>query len=152
MHYQNKIASILFFAVGGFCSAAMKNPQQNSPEREKIRAYVSSLKLKKDSYRRARGGSAAIYEITCAKCNAVTMYYQKDGAGKLLRCYLDRIMYPESLERLAEIRTKKDMPNLVCSACTQLIGIPMVYTKDHENRLAFRMIYGCFSTNTIKGE
>ena len=83
------------------------------------------------------------------------MYYQKDGYGRLLRTYLDRIMYPKALADLAHdhnIRTTRDMPNLECDKCEKIIGIPMLYTNGGEHRLAFKMICGRHIATTIKTE
>ncbi|MCL5257731.1 MAG: hypothetical protein M1505_00635, partial [Patescibacteria group bacterium] len=69
--------------------------------------------------------------------------YQKDGHGRLLRMYLDRIFEPQELALLqSKMSSKADMPNLKCPKCGALIGTPMVY--EAERRLAFRLIHGSF--------
>lgn len=66
------------------------------------------------------------------------MTYQKDGPGQLLRCYLDRIHLPKELyKRQFETFKKSEAPNLECSTCGTVIGIPMIYEK--ENKPAYRM-------------
>ena len=100
--------------------------------------------LKNDKYRRARGGKAVFIDILCAKCNGLVMVYQKDGEGKLKRCYLNRIFFPLELERLQyspAVKTTKDFSALFCKTCKQLIGSPMLH---HEGRLAFRLFPGSY--------
>ena len=81
--------------------------------------------------------------LFCSKCNQHFALYQKDGHGRLLRMYLDRIFAPQELALLeSKVNSKTDMPNLKCPKCGALIGTPMVY--EAERRLAFRLIYGSF--------
>ena len=102
-------------------------------------------KLKKDKYRRARGGKAEVWTIHCAKCNELVLVYQKDGTGTLKRCYLNRILAPAPLEKLQRdpaIGSVKDLTGLWCPDCQALIGSPMLH---HEGRLAFRLMLGSWS-------
>ncbi|KKS56835.1 MAG: hypothetical protein UV23_C0035G0007, partial [Candidatus Nomurabacteria bacterium GW2011_GWF1_42_40] len=48
--------------------------------------------LKRDKFRKARGGYARILEIRCEKCGHFLALYQKDGPGPLKRMYVDRIL------------------------------------------------------------
>jgi hypothetical protein len=108
--------------------------------------------MKKDKFRRIRGGSARILNIHCATCSAWVMKYQKDGPGALMRAYLNRIFAPAELEKLQRdptIKQPADMPNLVCSGCKTLIGTPM---RHHDGRLAFRLIKGKYTKKIDKGE
>lgn len=110
------------------------------------------IKTKHDQYRRARGGKAKMLDVLCAKCGAEVLLYQKDGDGNLLRCYLNRIFAPskyEELQHSAKITVPKDMPNLECGKCGQVIGSPMRHL---DGRLAFRLRYGFFSKRTSKKE
>ncbi|MEK7140368.1 MAG: hypothetical protein AAB815_01135 [Patescibacteria group bacterium] len=100
---------------------------------------MKDIKLKKDKYRKARGGYSRFWEIQCEKCKTVLAIYQKDGPGALKRMYLDRIVSPLSFEKLKYI-PKKKVPNLTCTNCKQLIGIPYIYKK--EDRPAFRLFEG----------
>ncbi len=70
-----------------------------------------------------------MYKFFCAKCSEPLMIYQKDGGGVLVRCYFDRIHYPD---------IDRDQQKLACQKCNQLIGTRMIYKK--ENRTAFSMI------------
>lgn len=100
------------------------------------------VKMKNDKYRQARGGTAVMLDVFCAKCNTPVIYYQKDGPGVLKRCYLNRIFAPADLERLQKdprITEPKDMPNLECSSCHSVIGTPM---RHDDGRLAFRLRLG----------
>lgn len=88
--------------------------------------------MKRDKYSRARGGTSQMLDLKCANCGNDLFLYQKDGPGRLLRCYLDRI-FDKSMD--------EGMP-VKCSQCGTLIGTPMVYAP--ENRPAIRLIYGSF--------
>ena len=99
--------------------------------------------LKKDKYVNARGGNSHFLDLYCSKCNKYLVLYQKDGHGRLLRMYLDRIFEPQEFPLLqSRIGSKTEMPNLKCPKCNALIGTPMVY--EAERRLAFRLIHGSF--------
>jgi len=104
--------------------------------------------MKKDKYLRARGGTAKIIDVSCARCGAYLFTYQKDGPGWLKRCYLNRILGPEKWEGLQySSTTTKDLKNIVCS-CGQLIGTPILYNKD--SRLAFHLERGNFKRKNNK--
>lgn len=108
--------------------------------------------MKKDKYLRARGGKAKILNLSCTACGSFILQYQKDGPGQLLRCYLNRIVAPESLEKLQHdptITEVKDIPNLKCSTCQSLIGTPMRHT---DRRLAFRLHRGAYHSQRSKGD
>ncbi len=76
------------------------------------------------------------------------MSYQKDGPGPLLRCYLDRIHHPEFLEKRQYGEFNKQVAlQLICEACKEVIGVPIVYEK--EDRPAYHMRPGFFSTKSI---
>lgn len=99
--------------------------------------------LKKDKYVSTRGGNSHFLDLFCSKCNQHFALYQKDGRGRLLRMYLDRIFEPQELSLLqSRISGKAEMPNLKCPKCGTLIGTPTIY--DAERRLAFRLIHGSF--------
>lgn len=109
------------------------------------------MKMKNDKYRRARGGSAQMLDISCAVCGAYLMLYQKDGPGNLLRCYLNRIFAPPELEALQHnpsIDEPRDLSPLVCRACGTAIGTPMRYD---DGRLAFRLHHGSFAKRKSRG-
>jgi len=99
-------------------------------------------KRKRDKYLGERGGSAKFITILCAKCSNYLLLYQKDGIGILKRCYLNRILEPKEMEELQRIiKDKKNLKNLICNKCKNIIGIPMTYK---DGRLAFRLIPGSF--------
>lgn len=102
------------------------------------------FQLKNDKYRKARGGTARFLTIRCAQCSELLMIYQKDGLGSLLRCYLNRIFYPDNLEELQYQRnlTVRTMPPLACRFCGQVAGRGMHY---EDGRLAYRLVPGTFS-------
>ncbi len=104
-------------------------------------------KIKKDNYRRVRGGSSKFLNISCSQCGAFIALYQKDGIGSLKRMYLDRISSPEILVQLKDVSLEK-IPVLTCANCKQVIGIPFLYEK--EKRPSFRMIIGSFSKKIEK--
>ncbi|MCL5423541.1 MAG: hypothetical protein M1385_00470 [Candidatus Marsarchaeota archaeon] len=97
------------------------------------------IKMKEDEFRRVRGGRAVMLDVCCSKCDTKVLWYQKDGPGSLLRCYLNRIYAPPELEKLQSdpnIREPKDMPNFACPTCSTVLGTPMRYS---DGRLAFRL-------------
>ncbi|MGB4420282.1 MAG: hypothetical protein WBI29_00585 [Candidatus Saccharimonadales bacterium] len=97
--------------------------------------------FKKDKYSKARGGNSHFLCLSCSNCNQFIALYQKDGIGRLLRLYLDRIFEPSELAILQEkVSRRVDMPDLKCPRCQTLLGTPMVYPS--EGRLAFRLIRG----------
>lgn len=100
------------------------------------------MKLKKDRFRKVRGGKAKVLNISCAKCGALVLEYQKDGDGSLHRCYLNRIISPDHFSGLDRVITSpKELNNLVCPKCENLIGMPIRHSDD---RIAFRLIKGNF--------
>lgn len=106
--------------------------------------------FKKDKYSKVRGGNSRFLDIFCSACNSHVALYQKDGPGALLRTYLDRIFAPTELSDLQyKNEAKKGLPNLQCTKCQALIGVPMVY--EPENRLAFRMVHGSFAKKNSDG-
>ena len=100
------------------------------------------FKLKKDRYAKYRGGSSNFLYITCANCEEPKIVYQKDGKGRLLRCYADRIVWPPEL---IEEQSKNNQKTLiVCSACNSILANLIIYTP--ENRPAYRLIPGSVHT------
>jgi hypothetical protein len=109
--------------------------------------HFPKIKFKMDSYTRRRG-KPAMLAIYCSSCQGFLMLYQKDGPGPLLRCYLDRIHYPEILEsRQKEPFYRNKSPHLECHDCHKLIGTTTIYEK--ENRPAYHMQVGSFSKKKI---
>lgn len=98
------------------------------------------MKLKNDKFRKVRGGKSKVLNISCSKCNKLVLQYQKDGDGSLHRCYLNRIISPETQTGLQNIYSlPKEMTNLTCMQCHQIIGTPMRHS---DNRLAYRLLKG----------
>jgi hypothetical protein len=86
----------------------------------------------------ARRGDPKMLHIRCAECNHLLIKYQKDGPGRLLRCYLDRIHAPENLKnRQHEQFNVRTSPYLSCQNCRLIVGKPMIYQS--ENRPAYKM-------------
>ena len=80
--------------------------------------------------------------VHCDDCGKELIRYQKDGPGRLLRCYLDRIHAPEDLKnRQYDDFNVRTSPNLSCQACRLIIGRPMIYQS--ENRPAYNLQKGC---------
>lgn len=93
------------------------------------------LKIKRDKFRRARGGNSRFLNIYCANCKEFILLYQKDGPGPLKRLYLDRIFEPEQLAKWQELDDIKDVPNLVCPDCKTVIGTPYIYEKENRHAI-----------------
>ena len=98
-----------------------------------------------DKYKKARGGYSRLFDIQCSKCSTHLCYYQKDGPGILKRMYLDRI-YGSKVYSGLERGSLKNIPQMTCSKCGQLVGMPINYKK--EDRLAYRLFVGAI-TKTI---
>lgn len=101
------------------------------------------FKPKKDRFARARKGPSKFLYIACGNCEEPSMVYQKDGSGRLLRLYSDRIVWPpEVAEQQADVTasTIKEAGSLACGACSNVIGTPMIY--EPENRPAYKIIPG----------
>ena len=92
--------------------------------------------LKRDQYKKARGGWSRILVVSCAACGNDICHYQKDGRGSLKRMYLDRILAPLTMRGLQKFDIK-EVPALRCKTCDELLGTPYVYKK--EKRKAYRM-------------
>lgn len=106
-------------------------------------------KIKSDRYRRARGGKAVVIDIYCNNCGSRVLRYQKDGMGRLLRCYLNRIMEPPKLKKLQHLDNLKDpsdLSKLTCPSCNSVIGIPI---RHHDKRLGFRLRRGYFRKKRV---
>jgi hypothetical protein len=85
-----------------------------------------------------RRGEPKMLDIYCDECRHLLIQYQKDGPGRLLRCYLDRIHSPQTLKsRQYEYFNVRTSPNLSCNNCRLIIGTPMIYKS--ENRPAYNM-------------
>lgn len=97
------------------------------------------ITLKNDKYKKSRGGYSRLLEISCEKCKTKVCLYQKDGPGILKRMYLDRISDSKKYTGL-ENNSVKNIPNLECVICKQVLGIPIIYKK--ENRLCYRLFVG----------
>lgn len=82
-----------------------------------------------DQYTEARG-EPKMLEISCAKCNTWFMDYQKDGPGRLLRCYADRIYHPQALRKKTFTRNElSNVDSLICEKCNTVLAMPIIYTR-----------------------
>lgn len=107
------------------------------------------IKFKSDNYKKSRGGYSRLLDISCAKCGQHLCFYQKDGPGILKRMYIDRIYESNKYSGL-ENQPLKSIPQLTCSNCKTLIGMPYIYEK--EKRLAFRLFVGGVSKKITKSK
>lgn len=107
---------------------------------------ATKIAFKKDRFRKARGGTSRLLDISCSKCSHHICYYQKDGPGILKRMYLDRIF--ESKYQELDSNNLKDLPQFTCINCKELLGTPMIY--DKENRPAFRLFAGTITKKVVK--
>lgn len=102
-------------------------------------------KIKKDKFFRARDSHAEFWTLFCAQCKSKVLLYQKDGHGKLYRCYLNRIFAPSKYADLqvnSKVRGTRDMPPMHCPSCGILFGKPMFHW---EGRLAYLLVRGGWS-------
>ena len=86
--------------------------------------------FKRDGYARSRGGTSVWLVISCGSCDTPLLLYQKDGPGRLLRLYLDRIFVPADLPHA----------DLACPHCQTVMAVSFVYLP--EDRPALRLIPG----------
>ncbi len=93
----------------------------------------NKFKTKTDRYAKTRGGNSKFLYITCSNCGQPLIIYQKDGPGKLLRCYVDRIVWLAS-------PINEQTNSLACSSCSRIVASHMIYKP--ENRPAYRIIPG----------
>jgi hypothetical protein len=90
------------------------------------------ITLIQDKFRKLKGGLARPLRISCTGCGAYVLTYQKDGIGRLLRLYFDRI--------LVSAAQQQNRP-LLCPACGRTIGLPGLH---HSGRMAYRLVPGSF--------
>jgi ribosomal protein S27E len=107
-----------------------------------------TFKLKRDKYRKARGGYSRFLNLYCSGCKSHLFLYQKDGPGPLKRAYLDRILAPEILSSYQHEKLIT-VPNLACLKCGVVVGSPYVYAK--EKRPAFLLNPSAFLKKVGKG-
>ena len=108
-------------------------------------------KIKKDRYARARDGASYLMKLSCTNCEAPFAVYQKDGRGRLLRMYADRIAWPPQLaEQMKQVDADnvKEIGNLACGECETVLATPTVYAP--ENRAAFAVQQGTIATDRMK--
>lgn len=98
------------------------------------------MKFSNDQFKARRGGTSKWLMVSCRECQNDLFIYQKDGTGQLLRLYLDRIYSSPEGERPFKNITYQALGNLACNNCESLIGVPMIYEKHGEDRLAERII------------
>lgn len=100
---------------------------------------MSLKQFKNDKFKKSRGGYSRWLLLSCEKCKAPLLTYQKDGPGALKRLYLDRIENP----KFALLQK-----NLICRQCKNIIGISIIYEK--EKRKAYRLFIGAIEKKIIK--
>jgi len=98
-----------------------------------------NLQFKNDTFKKNRGGYSRWLALTCDKCKAPVLTYQKDGPGMLKRLYLDRIISPG----IPKAKT------LNCKKCKTILGVYTIYEK--EKRPAYRLFVGALAKKIVKG-
>lgn len=106
----------------------------------KIKNMSTKLTFKNDRFKKNRGGHSRWLSLSCEKCKAQLLIYQKDGPGLLKRLYLDRIAYPTNLNSRRKLKCKK---------CKTVLGIPIIHEK--ENRPAYRLFADAIEKRIVKG-
>ena len=74
---------------------------------------MNHMDWKNDTYRKARGGYARLFAVSCATCGTHLFYYQKDGPGIVKRLYVDRIYQSNAYTGLQH-RALQHIPQLLC--------------------------------------
>lgn len=138
---------LLFFVCAIFFQLTQPSDVGNSKKIYKYTSHAKNIgnnfskryaaKYVVDQYT-LRRGEPKMLRIYCDDCDSWVMDYQKDGPGRLLRCYLDRIDSPSQLrERVYDfdLRTTR---SLRCPECELKIGTPTIYKQ--ENRPAYHLV------------
>ena len=112
---------------------------------------VKMPKFKIDSSYKRRGGTAQWLVIRCKLCNNLLCLYQKDGSGNLYRLYADRISDMEGNRTLQTLDIHYN-GGLLCPSCKAVFAVSMIYKKDTNPRLAFRIINPGITKAVIKSE
>lgn len=125
-------------------ASTLKDSKPSAEKRQKVfEAAKPQFNFIYDQYTEARGAPNML-EITCRKCNAWVMDYQKDGVGNLLRCYADRIYHPSALrEKIFTQKTVRHAHPLLCGNCQTLLAEPFIYHRRFpkpESRPAYSII------------
>lgn len=100
--------------------------------------------LIQDKFLQLHGGESRKIRLFCTNCGNHLIDYQKDGKGELYRCYLNRILFPQSFFILSQKHTSTtplDLPDLTCEFCQVRIGFP---ARHKDGRLCFRLLPGLF--------
>lgn len=88
---------------------------------------------KRDRYSKRRGAPKFL-DLSCLACDEPVAVYQKDGPGKLLRLYADRIVWPPELiasHGQVDASNIKAAGNIACQACETVVAMPTVYQAEH---------------------
>jgi DNA-directed RNA polymerase subunit RPC12/RpoP len=91
--------------------------------------------------------SSRFLNLHCSQCGIRVIRYRKEGSGRLIRVYLDRITEPENLRSLKHAAGKPGLPPLVCPGCGQRIGVSII--RGLGNRPAYRLIQGSFRKKEV---
>jgi len=100
--------------------------KKQTNEKQQVRTHIQG-KFKRDQFSYNRGGKwQRILEIRCSHCQHRIFHYQKDGAGPLMRCYLDRVIESHI--------TFPQNSVFLCPSCKKPLGFSFIFIK--ENRPA----------------
>lgn len=125
----------------------IETPESARPLKKQKVTKESELVAKKfnfiyDQFTENRG-KPKMLELSCKKCHAWVMDYQKDGPGNLLRCYVDRIYHPSALRKHTfTYKTINQISSLECDNCRTTLATPMIYTRTQptkEVRAAYKI-------------
>src|SRR2546427_11606066 len=114
---------------GSVRADARRAEDRGTPHPRQERAGMSPMNWKNDTYRKARGGYARLFAVSCATCGTHLFSYQKDGPGIVKRLYLDHIYQSNAYTGLQH-RALQHLPQLLCPHCGEHLGIPMIYQKE----------------------
>ncbi|MFQ5481492.1 MAG: hypothetical protein ACE5ER_01935 [Nitrospinaceae bacterium] len=81
-----------------------------------------------------------VIHLKCSRCDAALADYAKEGSGKLVRVYLDRILAASQKMPALKSGDKAELPAWTCGACGQVLGTPMRHRDGR--RLAYRLTPG----------
>lgn len=110
-----------------------------------VNIYISgygNYLVKRDKYSKLYENLFSIIFISCRKCSARVLVYQKDGKqGFLKRCYLNRIITANnsSISKIANSNT------MSCPSCHAVLGKRILF----KGRPAYAIIPNSYKRRTI---
>lgn len=132
-------SAIMYTSFWIECAQQNKKRKFSEISQNDTNSKAVGIRLIYDNFTERRGNPKIIH-IHCRRCDHKVIKYQKDGPGRLLRCYLDRIHEPSQYkeDELPKFDVNKSA-DFRCGYCDSILGSPMIYTLYKENRPAYKL-------------